>query len=73
MTIRTFYTAAHNFATAARALWDAHEKTHSEKEPPLKYGMNYGELVALKIALDEYDRVVELSMLRSAPKAKRPE
>lgn len=36
---------------AGQALWDAHVKSHGEKPAPQKYGMNYGELVALGRAL----------------------
>lgn len=37
---------------AVQALWDAHVKTHAEKPFPQKFGMNYGELVALKKAAE---------------------
>lgn len=63
-----------NVVTAARALWDAHCKSHDAiQQPergridPRKYGMNYGELVELKKALDAYDEVALQSVLRTHP------
>ena len=63
--------ATHNLVTAARALWEAHCKSHDaiqqpDRGPidPRKYGMNYGELVELKKALDAYDHAAQLSVLR---------
>lgn len=37
--------------TAAKALVEAHKVSHDTKPWPLKYGMNYGELVELIHAL----------------------
>lgn len=65
--------ASDNLAKASRNLWEAHCKSHDairqpERGPidPRKYGMNYGELVALKEALDAYDNFVLQSVLRES-------
>lgn len=59
MTLSVFH-AGFALANAAEKLWDAHCKTHDERQHPdrglnpTKYAMNYGELNDLKKALDDY-------------------
>lgn len=51
----------------ARALYEAHCRTHAERDAPVKFGMNYGELNALHDAIVNYDTAIR-ALLPAVPK-----